>query len=122
MSGTYYKVKKHRASKATHFREEDVSMKALNDPIPPHHPPSPEPKPKTSGSQFRYFDINLSGLAAPRAQRVVHRASEPGSDLRHVTVAPTQNGLHRDVNQYEELPLRFEVSRGKLCLHFISAF
>ncbi len=93
-------------------------MKALNDPIPQHHPPSPEPQPSTSGSQFRYFDIDLSSLAAPKGQRAAHRASDPVSDLRHSMASFTQNGRHHDVDEYEELPLRFQVSHGMLRFNF----
>jgi hypothetical protein len=41
MSGTYHKVKRSRAKTTSHFIEEDVTMKAINDPLPPFHPASP---------------------------------------------------------------------------------
>ena len=115
MSGPYYKVKQKRSRKVTHFTEEDVSMKALNDPLLPHHPPSPEPRSLTKGSLFRYYDIDLSNLAQPRSSSVAHRANEPVTRPLPGHQNDGSNGAAKpdQIDQYEELPLRYQVSHGK---------
>ncbi len=103
-------MRKHRSRKRSHFVEEDVSMKALNDPLPPHHPASPEPQPSKNGSKFRFYDIDLSNLASARGPQVPHRPSEPGSSYK---AAAQSTSRHQDLDEYEDLPLRFKLSHGK---------
>ena len=111
MSGPYNKVKHNRSRKVTHFTEEDVSMKALNDPLLPHHPSTPEPQSSKTGSLLRYHGIDLSNLAQPRSSSVPHRASEPVT--RPLPVRSNDAAKPDQIDQYEELPLRFQLSHGK---------
>ena len=111
MSGPYNKVKQNRSRKVTHFTEEDVSMKALNDPLLPHHPSTPEPQPSKTGSLLRYYGIDLSNLAQPRSSSVPQRASEPVT--RPLPVRSNDAAKPDLIDQYEELPLRFQLSHGK---------
>ncbi len=41
-------------------------MKALNDPLPPHHPGTDEEVEQVRNGDFRYFDLDLSKLARPQ--------------------------------------------------------
>ena len=110
MSSDYRKLQKSRSQKPSHFVQ-DVTMKPLNDPIPPYHLESP--KPVRNDSNSRYFDIDLLSLAPPRGPTVSHRRSEPGPGYSRVVTAPTKAFLH-GIEKFEDLPRVLKMSHGEL--------
>ena len=110
MSSDYRKLQKSRSQKPSHFVQ-DVTMKPLNDPIPPYHLESP--KPVRNDSNSRYFDIDLSSLAPPRGPTVSHRRSEPGPGYSKAVTAPTKVFL-QGIEDFEDLPRVLKMSHGEL--------
>jgi len=112
-------MKSKRSQKSTHFREEAVSMKALNDPIPPFHLESPEPEPKPRSGP-RYYDIDLSDLKPKSTtSEVAHNAQAVPSNVtykpsrRHNSFPETQVQTPSSAfDQFEDLPLNFELSQS----------
>jgi len=123
MSGRYHKVKHQRLSKSTHFQETNVTMKPLNDPIPPNHPGSPEPpiKRRTDGGRGgeRYLNIDLSGSTLPK-RKIEHLNPDVGQQdpESHKKSQTTSRGKSRSTysetlfEEYQDLPVKYSLSQS----------
>jgi hypothetical protein len=88
-------------------------MKAINDPIPPNHPASPNPN--LAGRNFRFYDIDLSGLAPPKDPPASHKP-ELGHGHRDFVASASKSSLRR-LDEFEELPMRMQLSQGWSIVH-----
>lgn len=91
------KVKEKRPQVASHFRVADVKMKALNDPLPPHHPGSPKEK-KRVGGEFRYYGLDLSKLQERNQPEVKHSKAVAPPNVINPTWAEKNEDLYPSVS------------------------
>lgn len=101
MTKTSGRLREKRPQVASHFRVSDVKMKALNDPLPPHHPGSP---PDECGGndkkrEFRYYSLDLSKLQRKTEQQHHHqRPTTPSNTINPMTWAEKNEDLYPSVS------------------------